>query len=168
MYMREQRDGKKAPDLKRLDAAIRSAKSAADRIASTMLQHGSPSKVLGARLAAAEAELAQLEADRAALDAPAPSKDGQWSPDLLRKTIRLTWEQLEGALSSTDPLNLRPFLREHIERIVITPRVDGVRGRDFTNDGRGIDWSMEVQVKVPAPGSEAGTGKPQVHCGGGI
>lgn len=155
----------KRPDIARLDAAVRKAQANVSKQWTTLTDIG-VTEFGRAQYKEAEAELARRKADRTAADAPANGRP--WSPELLRKTVRLIWEQLEGALSTTDPFNLGPLLRQHIERIVLSPRVNGPRGADFTNDGRGIDWTMDVEVKVPAPSDRAGTQLADGHCGGGI
>ncbi len=167
-YMRQQREGTKELDVAGLDAAVRKAKATVAKQWATLSDVG-VSEFGRAQLREAEAELARRVADREAADNVVTSDT--WTPNHLRLYIRTVWRQLSAFIQRDDPLTLGPFLREHIGRIVMTPREKGRRGADFTNrDGRGIDWSMELQAKVPAPSSEASTetGLATGCCGGGF
>jgi hypothetical protein len=68
------RFGSKAPDLARLNAAVRKAKAQAERVADTLLQMG-VAPLLRARLQQAKGEVSEREADGAAADV-APTTGG--------------------------------------------------------------------------------------------
>lgn len=164
------RQGSSGPNLAALDTAVRKAKAQAERIADVMLQVG-VSDLLRKRFTAAEEAVTKAVADRAAADAV--TQDNGWAsrttPELFRAYVRQVWENLELVLTERDSLKVGPWLREHLERVTVTPR----------ETKAGTTWTLTLDVRLPeqlpaqkkagSPRSRtAGSEQSLGCCGGGI